>query len=133
MSKKIAYTLSEGEQVLAEFNADNSDGLLCFYKKVNESSVVITNKRIIAITQLGLKVCCFGNVLTSFKECLISGLSGINGYTYYNCGICCCRNKLFNIKIGTIDGSSISFYPKAKSEDEVQAILHTIAKLIENK
>ena len=27
MSKKIAYTLSEGEQVLAEFNADNSDAV----------------------------------------------------------------------------------------------------------
>lgn len=131
MANKITYTLGEGEKVVAEFNANNSSGFACFFKNINESSVVFTNRRIIAVTKLGTKICCFGKVSTMFKECLVNGLSGINGYTYQQSGGLCCGNKLFFINIGTVDGDKISFSPDIKSEDEAQAVLNKIAEISE--
>ncbi len=131
MAKKITYTLAEGEKVLAEFEANQTNGFACFFKKINESAVVITNRRVIATAKLGTKICCFGGVVTTFKECLVSGLSGINGYTCVQGGCLCFKEKLFSINIGTVDGDKISFSPDIKNEDEAQAILNKIAEISE--
>lgn len=133
---RITYTLIEGEKVLAEFNANNTDGFLCFYKVFNEANVVITNRRVIAITKLGtrfLNACCggFGAVITSYKECLVSGLSGFNSYSSAEAGFCCLRRKIFTVTIGSKDGNSISFCPNIKNDDEAQAILDKIAEITE--
>lgn len=131
--EKINFTLTEGESILAEFNVDKNEGFCCFYKKYNESNIVITDRRVIAVKKLGLTFGCglFGAVATTFKEALISGLSGINSYTSVNAGISCFRGKTFSIDIGLMDGDNISFSPNVKNEEQAQAILHKIAEVIE--
>lgn len=130
--KKLSYTLAEGEKVLAEFEADNSTGFMCFFKQINESSVVITNRRILTVNRLGLKICmCCGAVTTSFKECLVSGLNGVNGYSHLAGGFLCFRKSIYTIEIGTHGDDSISFSPSIKKDEEAQAILHKIAEISE--
>ncbi len=128
--KKPTYTLSEGEKVLAEFEADNSNSFFCFFKQVNMSNVIITNKRILTVNHLGAKICmCCGGVTTFFKECLISGLNGVNGYSHLSGGFLCFRKNIYIISIGTQGNDSITFSPKIKNDAEAQAILHKIAEI----
>ena len=138
VATKAGIIFAEGENVLVELEASLSDrgkGLRGHIVSA-ETTIVITNRRILAISGAkAKKKCncnCSGAQTRSIRYFIPSQITetGYELSASKSCCCCCCKNNNFKIYIKTSNADSIEIALNNMEEKAVQAVIDVIYGVI---
>ena len=139
-TSKTIISYDEDEQVLVELEAAFVDASkVAVLKKLNltaDTSLVVTNKRIIATTGIKNKkkglcscLCCCSKSNRSIRFFLPKQIAEI-GYKVASNKACCCGKSSFVLFIRTSGAGSAEFYLTGVKEDTVQDVMKLMYSII---